>query len=140
VTHPGWRSAGRGDALLAGAWAGAALALLAARPWARAAAALWGAACPLRHLTGVPCATCGSTRAVLALADGRWRDGLAANPLAAAAVVAFVAGGLLAPWWLAAARRVPVLPRLWPLPWRLALGGAFLGNWLFVILRAGVAR
>jgi hypothetical protein len=135
-----WRPAGRWDAALAGAWAAAALSLLAARPWASSAAAALGLACPLRHLTGIPCATCGATRAALALAEGRWPDALAANPLLAAGGLAFVAGGLIAPLWLAAARRVPVVPRGLPLPWRLALGGALVGNWLFVALRAGLAR
>lgn len=131
-----WRPARRADAALAGAWAAAALGVLAARPWAAGLAAAAGAVCPLRHLTGLPCATCGGTRAALALADGRWPDALAANPLVAALAVAFFAGGLLAPVWLAAARRVPAVPRVLAWPWRLALAGALAGNWLYVALRA----
>lgn len=135
-----WRAAGRWDAALAALWVGAALAVLAARPWVASAAAALGPACPFRHLTGIPCATCGSTRAAVALAEGRWLDSLAANPLAVGAAVTLVAGGLLAPLWLAAVRRVPAVPRALPLGWRLALGGALVGNWLFVVLRTGLAR
>jgi hypothetical protein len=61
--------------------------------------------CLFRRLTGWPCLTCGSTRAVAALAAGHVREALALQPLAvvggAAAALAFAAYT----WCLFVARR-----------------------------------
>jgi hypothetical protein len=130
-----WRRVARVHWALAGVWALVAAGALALRP-AVPALARYSPDCWLRSLTGVPCATCGSTHAAVALAEGRWLDALGANPLAAVAAALFVAGGLAAPLWLAAFRRVPDVPRVPPLPWRLAAGAALAGNWIFVILRS----
>lgn len=71
--------------------------------WALAVVALWAAvvlagvwfgersgqefvACYFRRFVGHPCPTCGSTRAVLALARGAWLEELAWNPLIALAL------------------------------------------------------
>ena len=49
--------------------------------------------CPFHALTGLPCPTCGTTRALAALCTGRLAASLAWNPLAAAAAVScFLAG------------------------------------------------
>ncbi len=67
--------------------------------------------CPLRTATGVPCPTCGSTHAVVALLQGHPRRALLINPLATSAVILFVvavmwaAGGMVIPAW----RVTPVL-------------------------------
>jgi len=45
--------------------------------------------CPLRDMTGVPCPTCGGTHAAVALANGRFADAFAANPLVAVGLVVF---------------------------------------------------
>ena len=45
--------------------------------------------CPLRDMTGVPCPTCGGTHTAVALANGRWAEAFAANPLVAAGLVVF---------------------------------------------------
>jgi hypothetical protein len=37
--------------------------------------------CPFKSFTGLPCVTCGATRALLALAQGAWRESLALHPL-----------------------------------------------------------
>ena len=39
--------------------------------------------CPLRRFLGIPCPTCGTTRAVAALFRGNVREALALNPLTA---------------------------------------------------------
>ncbi len=61
--------------------------------------------CPLRDMTGVPCPTCGGTHAAVALAEGRWADALAANPLVAVSLVVF---GL----WLLAGVIATMVPAL----------------------------
>lgn len=38
--------------------------------------------CPLKKLIGIPCPGCGSTRAILYLSKGRFREALYMNPLA----------------------------------------------------------
>lgn len=37
--------------------------------------------CPLKRLTGIPCPTCGATRAVLTLVQGQFVGALQINPL-----------------------------------------------------------
>lgn len=81
--------------------------------------------CHVRAATGLPCATCGSTRAVLALADGRIGSALAFNPL----VTILVAG---APVLLIAARPLSRAARTRPaLAW-CAAGLLFAANWGYV--------
>ncbi|MBW4549919.1 MAG: DUF2752 domain-containing protein [Aphanocapsa sp. GSE-SYN-MK-11-07L] len=33
-------------------------------------------ACPVRHLTGIPCPTCGMTRSFMAIAEGNWQQAI----------------------------------------------------------------
>ncbi len=115
---------------LAFLWGGAALAGAAAAPFARTLAA--GApACLFHALTGVPCPTCGATRALLALARLDVPAALAWNPLVAVAAVVFLAGGLVALLRALGGKGVPDgAPPRWA-------GGAaalaFAANWAFVI-------
>lgn len=76
-------------------WGFVAAVLTIALPFAGRLAPL-APACPFKTLTGWPCLSCGATRAVLALARLDFRSALAWNPLAAAAIVALLGGGLLA--------------------------------------------
>ena len=43
--------------------------------------------CPLRRWTGIPCPTCGGTRAVVALLTGRFSDAFHIHPLVTVAVM-----------------------------------------------------
>ena len=61
--------------------------------------------CPLKRLTGVPCPTCGTTRACLAMLRGDVRAAFALQPFAVA-LVSGVAPALLL--WAAAAGRARV--------------------------------
>jgi hypothetical protein len=89
-------------------------------------------ACSLRATTGIPCPTCGTTRAAIALLDGRLGDALAVNPLMTVAALALAAASAFAPLWVLSGRALPRPgnpPRwLW-----LALAGALLANWAYLI-------
>jgi hypothetical protein len=93
--------------------------------------------CPFRHLTGIPCFTCGGTRAVLALTRGDVHAAFEWNPLVAVSAIAALV-------WLFYAAVVTALraPRvrvrlaerdrsvLRALAW-----SAITGNWVFLILQ-----
>lgn len=46
-----------------------------------AADRLWGAFCPVRMITGLPCPGCGITRAAILLLTGRWRQAWQMHPM-----------------------------------------------------------
>jgi len=123
-----WRPADREDRQVAVLWAICAGLTVFLRP-------LWIAMgrfvppCPWHAWTGWPCPGCGTSRAVLRLLHADPAGALAVNPLAAAAAVAFVAGGFLAPVWLACGGLRPELARRHRPAWALALAAAFLANW-----------
>lgn len=114
--------------LLAGAFA-----MLAAAPQAL----LPPVTCPLRRFTGLPCPTCGGTRALMALRRLDLTGALALNPLVTIAAL----GALL---YLAhaaavlAGRRAPLRLEL-ATPGRrvafaAALAGAVVANWTYLVL------
>jgi len=112
-------------------WGAVALALLALSPLAPALAGSLPE-CFFRRLTGVPCLTCGGTRAVLALLAGNLPAALQANPLVTAALVALVGGGLAAGILALAGRGVADPERLpgWARP---AVVFVLAANWLWLI-------
>lgn len=113
-------------------WGAVAAILVALSPWAPAlATGLPG--CPLVILTGIPCPSCGTTRAALALARFDPLAALALNPLAAAGWIALVAGGLVAGAAALAGRGVEEPSGRLRLGWRLAMVLAALANWAWVI-------
>ncbi|HEY7462551.1 MAG TPA: DUF2752 domain-containing protein [Gemmatimonadota bacterium] len=65
--------------------------------------------CPFRALTGLPCPTCGTTRAMLALANGHPGAALLENPLAIAVALTALAAGVWGLGRLVAPGRVPAL-------------------------------
>jgi len=117
---------------LAFLWGGAALVCAAASP---IAPAFDGAlpSCPFRTLIGLPCLTCGSTRALLALARLDIGAAFSWNPLAAAAGILFVAGGVVA-FGVALAGGEVRTPRPTPLL-RAALALALAANWAFLVVQ-----
>ena len=91
--------------------------------------------CPFHWLTGRPCATCGSTRAALALLQGHPLVALRLNPLITSAMVLTAALLLLrlfsgrSPGFLLGKHTRLAL-------WILAIG-LFLGNWIWVLRTLG---
>jgi len=90
-------------------------------------------ACPFKTLTGLPCATCGLTRCILALGEAKWGEAFHWHP---GAVVALALLPLLGLWDLRRAWRGRPYP---PLPDSLALrllaGGLLLGVWALQVAR-----
>ncbi len=94
--------------------------------------------CTLREFTGIPCPTCGATRAVRAFLGGDWAAALGYNPLLALLLVVLVLFNLYAALVL-----ILHLPRLrWHPPadkpasnlWkRMVMIAIILVNWAFVI-------
>ncbi len=127
-----WRAATREERTLAWLWAVAAVAALALRPiWLRLTPYL--PPCAFRALTGLPCPSCGSTHAALALLHGNPLEALRANPLATGAALLFVLGGLAAPVWVQVRRTVPILPTPLPLGVRVGVAAALALGWIWVI-------
>ena len=126
------RSATREERQLAYLWLAAAVSALALKPlWLAVVPAL--RPCIFRSLTGVPCPTCGTTRAAAAFLDGNLMAALTANPLAAAAGLLFVVGAPLSVLWAITRWPVPVLPTPLPIWVRIGAVVLILANWLYVI-------
>jgi len=100
------RVLGRGDVDHELLWS-AVGALVAGAAWAalHTGGALGPARCVFKAVTGVPCLTCGSTRAVEAMVAGRWLEALWLNP-----IVTVVAAG----WTAYAAYGVGAVTGAWP--------------------------
>ncbi len=123
----------REERQLARLWGGVAASTLVLRPFWLAMAPLMPA-CPFRAITGIPCPTCGTTHAALALMHGRLGAALAANPLATLAGVAFFAGGLAAPLWAALGWPVPDVPAPLPRWLRGVIVATIVANWAWLVL------
>jgi hypothetical protein len=137
MTRPasdGAAAAGEGSttawALLAG---GGAVAALAAARFLPGIAVLLPA-CPLRALTGLPCPTCGTTRALLALAAGHPAAAIAWNPLAVLAVLSSVGVGAWGLGRAIAPRRLPAWsPGGRETLWVRGMAVAVLLNWAYLL-------
>lgn len=90
-------------------------------------------ACPSKVLLGIPCATCGGTRAAVALVQGRLVEAFHWHPVG---VVLLLSAPLVILWDLHRARRrrhYPALPD--HLGWRLAALAAFAATWALQVAR-----
>jgi hypothetical protein len=127
-----WRRAGRGDWPLAALWALGTSCAVASLPLLPYLASLAGP-CPLHALTGIPCPTCGATRAASALAHGNVVAAFAWNPLATLGLSVGLAGGPIAPAWVFLKGPLPVWrPGVWA---RVLIAAALAGNWIYLVLR-----
>lgn len=117
-------------------WTGVALALVAFSPVATRLAA--GApSCPIRTWFDLPCLSCGTTRAALALARFDPGAALAYNPLAALGWMGLVAGGLVAGCMVATGRPLPRFRIRPTLALRLTAAAILIANWAYLI-HAGI--
>ena len=92
-----------------------------------------GTPCLLRAATGVPCPTCGGTRAATALVGGDVGAAIAWNPLV------IVSLALIAIWFgmrVALLRRVVVVRRRWLVP--VVMFVVVLANWAYVLATQGI--
>ncbi len=87
--------------------------------------------CPFKSWTGLPCPTCGTTRAALTLAEFRPLDALLNYPLPTAAWLFFLIGGGVAAALAISGRPLPGLPRRVPLWGQVLLLAALVLNWLY---------
>jgi hypothetical protein len=128
-----WRKPKREERQLAWLWGVVAGCSLLLRPlWLELAPFV--PACPFRVITGIPCPTCGTTHAAIALLEGRVGDAFAANPLAALTGICFIVGGLLAPAWATLGWRVPEIPTPLPQLARAAIVAVLLAGWAYLIV------
>lgn len=121
-------SAGRQTGLL---WGAVALALLLASPLA-AEFAPGLPDCFFKSTFGLPCPTCGGTRALVALARLDAASAFRSNPLVAAGSVSFVLGGLAA-GFLAVLGRGIREPARYPAWLRVSLAVLVALNWAWLL-------
>ena len=128
------RPATNDERQLALLWLAAAVSAIILRPlWLAAAPHLH--ACVFRSLTGIPCPSCGTTRAATAFLQGDLMTAFINNPLAALVGLLFVAGAPIAVIWTTAKWSIPSLSN--PLPLWVRIGAVCLiaANWIYLIVR-----
>ncbi len=90
-------------------------------------------ACPLKALTGLPCATCGLTRWALALGAGDWRAAWHWHPVASLGLLLLPIAAL---WDALRAHRNQPYPELPQSPWARGLVfGLLLATWVLQAVR-----
>jgi hypothetical protein len=94
------------------------------------AAGITQSLCPLRRATGIPCPTCGGTRATFALARGHPIDALTLNPLVTIALVATIAVAVAS----LALRCNLIIALIRSRRFAFALLGAILANWVYLLV------
>lgn len=91
--------------------------------------------CLFHRWVGLPCPTCGTTRALEALCGGRWLLAFEFNPLAALVAILGVLALVLAPLWTLRGWPIPISRTPWPLALRVGLGISVLANWAYLLVR-----
>lgn len=89
--------------------------------------------CPFRALTGFPCPTCGASRALAVLADGRFGEAFVLQPLITTTLLAAVLVlpvSLLPAGWVAAPTRFLAVR---PVVFTRALVIALVSNWVYLL-------
>jgi hypothetical protein len=113
-------------------WLVAAASAVALRPlWLALAPHL--RPCIFRTLTGLPCPTCGTTRAAVAFLHGDLVSAFVSNPLATLIGILFIAGAPIAALWVVSGRPAIELPQTRSQWLRWILVGVIAVNWLYLI-------
>lgn len=113
-------------------WLVAAASAIALRPlWLALAPHL--RPCIFRTITGLPCPTCGTTRAAVAFLHGDLVSAFASNPLATLTGILFIAGAPIAALWVVSDGPGVQVPQAPPQLLRWVLLGMIALNWLWVI-------
>ncbi len=113
-------------------WGAVSVTLVAVSPLASRLASLLPA-CRFKALLGIPCPTCGSTRAALDLASFDLVGALVRYPLATVGWTLLIGGGLVAGIAALLGYGVPELPNRLSLAVKLGLLALFLANWAYLI-------
>lgn len=114
-------------------WGVVALAGVAVAPLAPRLAQGGLAGCPIKSWTGLPCPSCGATRAVLALVAMDPWSAWTLNPLMTLALVGFVVGGVIAAGCALMDVPLPALPRRLPMGVRMATVALWVANWVYLV-------
>ncbi|MCP4896523.1 MAG: DUF2752 domain-containing protein [bacterium] len=91
--------------------------------------------CLFQSLVGIPCPSCGSTRAMEALVQGNLLAAVTFNPLVVFVILVFLTGGLfVAPLWLLMRGK---LPQSSSPPRRVALilAALVVVNWIYLLIQ-----
>ena len=113
-------------------WGAVAAVLLTASPWASFAGdALWE--CTFKNWTGIPCPTCGTARAALALARFDVLAALSRYPLPTIAWIFLIGGGVYVGVMALFGRTPPAIPGRLPAWGRAAVVAAVFANWMYSI-------
>jgi Protein of unknown function (DUF2752) len=113
-------------------WGGVVLVLVAVSPFgALFSDSLWS--CAFKSLTGLPCPTCGTTRAALALSRLDLWGAFSHYPLPTVGWIVFLGGGLLAASMSLLGRTPPAIPNRLPAWARGGIAAALLANWIYSI-------
>ncbi|MDX2437154.1 MAG: DUF2752 domain-containing protein [Acidobacteriota bacterium] len=89
--------------------------------------------CTFKAWTGVPCPTCGTTRAAMSFLSGNLGEAFATNPLATAFGLAFFVGAPLVFLWTFSRLPVPRVSGPLPLWLRVAALSVIGVNWGYLI-------
>lgn len=90
--------------------------------------------CTFRRVTGLPCATCGMTRALAALTRGAWHQSYAYHPLGGAVALALVTGWGGTCWFWLRNRTVPARLVRWWFLFCLSVAAACFIVWIGCVL------
>jgi hypothetical protein len=117
-------------------WCAAAASALALQPlWLALAPRL--PECVFHAVTGLPCPTCGTGRAAIAVLHGEPGVALVLNPLATVVGVGATLAGLVAPLWVWLGGPLPDLAGVRARRWVLAGVALALVNWTYLIATLG---
>ena len=117
-----------------GIWIFPALVLVAAGAWLVSEGYVRLGTCGLKELVGLPCLSCGATRATLLLLDGQFGPAFAMQPLVIVAYGLLIMWGLISLGTLATGRKLAVsLTRRESVLLKVAVVVLPVANWCYLV-------